>query len=352
MLNWEIILAAEPGRFLDGFRAPLATFVLAAIVTWALTPFVRKVAVQKGAIDDPKSDDRRIHREPIPRWGGVALFAGIAVALLAILPFAYPGNVFVPYLVCLLVFGGLIVIVGAMDDLYQFSAKHQALFLLAIGVAVQFLSGEDIRSNIMIEGVEWPLFGKPGDAGEWINFGWVAVPLTAIYIFVVTKTMDTIDGIDGLSAGIACIAAATLSIAGTYGGQPRVALIAAAVAGAAMGFLRHNFNPAKIFLGTGGSQLLGFMLACLSIVGAFKTASTIAIIIPMLVFGIPIFDAFFVIIRRILSRQPITQADKRHVHHTLLSKGLNQRQVVSILYLISMTLCAIMLMIFVAIRQG
>jgi UDP-GlcNAc:undecaprenyl-phosphate GlcNAc-1-phosphate transferase len=171
-----------------------------------------------------------------------------------------------------------------------------------------------------------------------------------VYIFVVTKTMDTIDGLDGLASGIAAISAATLSVIATYSGQPRVALVAAAVAGAAIGFLRHNYNPARIFMGTGGAQLLGFCLACLSIVGALKTAAAVAVIVPVLAFGVPIFDAFFVIIRRLISRQPITQADKRHLHHTLMSKGLNQRQTVLVLYTIAFALGGTL--IWVVTRRG
>jgi len=130
-----------------------------------------------------------------------------------------------------------------------------------------------------------------------------------------------------------------------YQELPRVALIAAAIAGASIGFLRHNYNPAKIFMGTGGAQLLGFTLACISIVGVMKTAAALAVLVPVFAFGIPIFDAVFVIIRRILSRQPITQADKRHLHHTLLGRGLSQRQAVWVLYIAAMTLCGALLVV-------
>ena len=160
-----------------------------------------------------------------------------------------------------------------------------------------------------------------------------------------TKTMDTIDGIDGLSAGIAAISAGTLIVIAVYSGQPRVAIVAAAIAGSSIGFLRHNYNPAKIFMGTGGAYVLGFMMACLSIVGALKTAAAVSIVLPVLVFGVPIVDAFIVITRRLLSGHPITQADKRHLHHTLLGKGLTQRQTVWILYAAAAALCAVALFV-------
>lgn len=327
-------------RLLDGFRAPLLVGVIATAVSWYLTPYVRNLAIAKGAIDDPTSDDRRVHTEPTPRWGGLAIFAAILVSLLVVLPFAYPRAPFPNYLIAILVLGAGIVVMGAMDDLYQFSAKVQALFLLATGVAVQFFY--DDVGRVQIQGIATPIFTS---SQHWHPFAWAAVPLTAIYIFIVTKTTDTIDGIDGLAAGIAGIAGATLSIIATYGEQPRVALIAAATAGAAIGFLRHNYNPARIFMGTGGAQLLGFMLACLSIVGALKTAAAVALIIPILVFGVPMIDAAFVVIRRVLSRQPITQADKRHLHHTLMSRGLNQRQTVWVLYLFALALCGALLLV-------
>jgi UDP-GlcNAc:undecaprenyl-phosphate GlcNAc-1-phosphate transferase len=268
----------------------------------------------------------------------LAIYAGLVVACLVVLPFAYPHSVAFPrYLIGLIVVGGGLVVAGALDDLYQYPAKIQALLLLAAGVAVQF--SFDGIGRIQISSIGVPL----SVPSQYIPLGLFAVPITAIYIFVVTKTMDTIDGVDGLAAGIATIAAGTLTIIAAYGGQPRVAIIAAAIAGAAIGFLRHNYNPAKIIMGTGGAYILGFTLACLSIVGALKTAAAVSLVIPVLVFGVPIFDAFFVIIRRLSSGQPITQADKRHVHHTLLGKGLTQRQTVWVLYVAAAALCAVLL---------
>jgi UDP-GlcNAc:undecaprenyl-phosphate GlcNAc-1-phosphate transferase len=261
-------------------------------------------------------------------------------SLLAFLPFAYPVRPFPNYLVAVLVCGLLLVVLGAYDDVRPMKARWQMLYLLGIGVAVQFFYGNIGR--VQMVGMDYP----PFDANmTWIDFGWMAIPITAIYIFVVTKTMDTIDGIDGLAAGVAGIAGVTLSIIATYEEQPRVALVAAAIAGSSLGFLRHNYNPAKIFMGTGGAQLLGFMLAALSIVGAFKTAAALALFIPMLVFGVPIFDAAFVVVRRIISRQPITQADKRHLHHTLLKKGYSQKQTVWILYTVAAALSLVLLVL-------
>jgi UDP-GlcNAc:undecaprenyl-phosphate GlcNAc-1-phosphate transferase len=348
MPPWLFI--AKIGSASTGFGTPLATGIIAMLVTGIVTPWVRKLAFAKGAVDDPKRDDRRIHTEPLPRWGGIAIYIGIVVALAAVLPFAYLfGSPYPMYLIGIVLLGGVLVFVGALDDLYQYSAKIQLLLLLGAGVAVQFFANRFGLVQIRTLGI--PL------THSYISLEYFAIPLTAIYIFVITKTMDTIDGVDGLASGIAAIAASTLVIIAVYteghvaglarGEQPRIAIAAAAIAGSALGFLRHNYNPAKIIMGTGGAYILGFMLACLSIVGAFKTAAAIAMIIPLCVFGVPLIDAMQVMIRRKLSGVPITQADKRHVHHILLSKGLSQRQTVLVLYAAAAILCGTVLLIVI-----
>lgn len=335
----DLVAAVGSSDPMSGFRYPLLTMAIALVVTVLATPLAKQFAIKKGAVDDPKRDDRRVHKEPTPRWGGLAIFAGVLVSLVIVLPIAYPRQPFPPYLIGLFVASLAIVALGAYDDLKQLSAKWQMLYLLGIGVLVQF--PYDAVGRVKIQGINWPIGGQ----GHWVSFGFWGVVITAVYIFVVTKTMDTIDGIDGLAAGIAGIAAGTLSIIATYESQPRVALIAAAAAGASVGFLRYNYNPAKIFMGTGGAQLLGFLLACLSVVGALKTAAALAVFIPVLVFGVPMIDAAVVIVRRLWNHQPITQADKRHLHHTLLSSGLTQRQAVWVLYIVAMALCGALITI-------
>ncbi len=331
-----LALADSNEGILRGFRYPLAAGAISLGVAWLLTPWIKTLAFRYGAVDDPKRDDRRIHKEPLARWGGIAIYAGIVAALLAVLPFSNPGRgSFPPYLVAMLAIAGVLTVFGAYDDLRSYSAKVQLLVLLAAGTAIQFVHSPVGRVQI-------GSFGLPfSGTAHYLPLGLLAVPVTAVYIFVVTKTMDTIDGVDGLSAGLATIAAATLAVIAAYGHQPRVAIVAAAIAGGSLGFLRHNYNPAKIIMGSSGPYVLGFLMACLSIVGAFKTAAAISLLIPMLVFGLPIFDAFFVVIRRLLSGAPITQADKRHLHHTLLGKGLTQRQTVLVIYLVAGTLALV-----------
>lgn len=333
-------LAIVQDTLLKGFRYPGLAALIALAVTWALTPWVRSLAIVKGAVDDPKIDERRVHKEPTPRWGGLAIYAGLVVSLLLTVTMAYWGAPvrFPWWLVGLILVGGGLVVVGALDDLYQYKAKVQAALLLLAGFVIQLFAGpKDFHS---IDRIQIASLGIPLSPGHYLGLGTVfAAVLTAFYLFVVTKTMDTIDGVDGLAAGIATISATTLTIIAVYGGQPRVAIVAAALGGAALGFLKHNYNPARIFMGTGGAYVLGFTLACLSIVGALKTAAAVSLLIPALVFGVPLFDAFRVIALRLASGQPITQADKRHLHHFLLKRGLSQKQTVLVLYAAAGILC-------------
>lgn len=314
----------------------LALVALIAFVTSLLvTPLVRKLAVKKGVIDQP-GDPRRVHKEPTPRWGGLAIFAGVVLAttvgflILNLRPHGVDARAFAG----LLFVASAVMVMGALDDKFEFSAATQLGFLLACGVIVQLF-------GVQITGIT-----KPG--GGWLPLGIWAWPVTALWMFVVTKTMDTIDGLDGLAAGISGIAAATIALMALQGApsaQP-VALLAAAVCGASLGFLKHNYNPAKIFMGTGGAQFLGFVLAGLSVVGAFKFAAVVSVGVPVLIFGLPILDAFYVVTRRLMHRQPIYKADKRHIHHHLIAKGLTQRQTVLVLYAVAIVLSATALWIF------
>jgi len=328
-----------------------AVFLLALATTYLLTPWVRRLAIRAGALDIP--DARRVHTEPIPRWGGLAIYIGVAVGMLAGLARLYllapSDSVFLgralQFLGLLLVGTGVLV-VGMLDDRKQFSALIQMGALLLAGLVVQLF-------GVQIEGFAAPIGGKFSEA-RWIPLGAWAIPITALWIFVVSKTMDTIDGLDGLAAGVSAIAALALALMALQAAdlldQPYpnwlIAITAAAIAGAAGGFLRYNFNPARIFMGTGGAQFLGFMLGGLSVIGAFKTATAFAIAIPVLVFGLPFLDAGLAVVRRLLSGQPIHKPDKKHIHHQLLERGLNQRQTVLILYGIAAAMAIVALILF------
>jgi UDP-GlcNAc:undecaprenyl-phosphate GlcNAc-1-phosphate transferase len=326
-------------------------FLLALATTYLLTPWVRRLAIWAGVLDMP--DARRVHTEPIPRWGGLAIYIGVAVGMLAGLARLYllapSDEAFLEralQFLGLLLVGTGVLIVGMLDDCKQFSALIQMGALLLAGLVVQLF-------GVQIEGFAAPIGGKFSEA-RWIPLGAWSIPITALWLFVVSKTMDTIDGLDGLAAGVSAIAAFALALMALQAAdlldQPYpnwlIAITAAAIAGAAGGFLRYNFNPARIFMGTGGAQFLGFMLGGLSVIGAFKTATAFAILIPVLVFGLPFLDAGLAVVRRLLSGQPIHKPDKKHIHHQLLERGLNQRQTVLILYGIATAMAVVALILF------
>ncbi len=328
-----------------------AVFIVALVTTYLLTPRVRQWAIRMGVMDIP--DARRVHTEPIPRWGGLAIYAGVVVGMLAGLLRLYMlapsdevflGRAF--QFIGLLLVGTGVLLVGMLDDKRPLSALVQMGFLLLAGLAVQLF-------GVQIEGISVPLGGK-FDQARWISLGTWSIPLTALWIFVISKTMDTIDGLDGLAAGVSAIAAFALALmalqAADMLNQPYpnwlIAITAAAIAGAAGGFLRYNFNPARIFMGTGGAQFLGFMLGGLSVIGAFKTATAFAIVIPILVFGLPLLDAGLAVVRRALTGQPIHMPDKKHIHHQLLERGLTQRQTVLILYGIAAAMAIVAVLLF------
>ncbi|MCS7300526.1 MAG: undecaprenyl/decaprenyl-phosphate alpha-N-acetylglucosaminyl 1-phosphate transferase [Fimbriimonadales bacterium] len=328
-----------------------AVFLLSLLTTYVLTPWARRLAIRMGALDVP--DARRVHTEPIPRWGGLAIYIGVAVGMLAGLLRLYllaPSDaVFLEratQFLGLLLVGAGVLIVGMLDDLKQFSALIQLSVLLLAGLVVQLF-------GVQIEGFAAPIGGKFHEA-QWIPLGVWTIPLTAGWIFLISKTMDTIDGLDGLAAGISAIAALALALMALQAAdildQPYpnwlIAITAAAIAGAAGGFLRYNFNPARIFMGTGGAQFLGFMLGGLSVIGAFKTATAFAIFIPLLVFGLPLLDAGLAVARRALSGQPIHKPDKKHIHHQLMARGLTQRQTVLILYGVATAMAIVAVILF------
>src|SRR5579884_2288012 len=255
----------------------VAAFV-AAVVTALLTPSVRRWSEKMGAVDQPEA--RRINTKPMPRAGGVAIFLGFLIAVILTVTcrhFARPGqHTWTLQVVGVLVAATFIAIAGLIDDFKNVSAKWQAL---AIVVAGLILAAFGVR----IEGVTNPLGGAIGlkynPALNWHAFSMGAsVLVTVAWVFIVTKTVDAIDGVDGLAAGVCAISAATL------------ALMSAAIAGACLGFLRHNYHPAKIIMGTIGAQVLGLVLAAISILGAFKMAAAVSMLVPILVLGVPIFD--------------------------------------------------------------
>lgn len=291
-------------------------FFVAIFISFFLTPLVRKLAFKIGAIDIPK-DERRVHKEPMPLLGGVAIYAGVVITCLMFIPIDKT-------LISILVGGTIILISGIIDDMKGLSPKLKILFQLLAGLSL-------IIGDVKVDFVTNPFTAN----NTVIYLKWLSIPITLFWVVGITNTLNLIDGLDGLAAGVAMISSLSLTFVADKFGYTTVIIISAIIAGSTMGFLPFNFNPAKIFMGDTGALFLGFMLAAISIEGVMKSVATIAIIVPIIILGVPIFDTTFAIFRRILSGRSIMSADKGHLHHRLLARGYSQRKTVLILYAIS-----------------
>lgn len=322
---------------------------LAALISGGLTvflvPLVKQLALRFGAVREPR--ERDIHSSAMPLWGGLAIFIGFIVAML-LMRMGTGQNLVVsvgkgahPILGILL--GGLLVtIVGLIDDKYDIPPKAQTAALLAAGLVAALLGAR-------IEGITNPLAhtgAVPYTFENWIRLPiWLSVLVTMVWVFLVAKTFDFLDGMDGLATGVAAICASTIALMAAVRGDMAVALMAAAMGGAALGFLRYNYNPASIFMGTAGAFFLGYMLAMLAIVGTLKVPATVSLIVALLVVGVPVFDGLYVVARRIATKKGPTVADKTHIHHRLSERGLSVRQVVWAVYAITAGCCLIALLL-------
>ena len=291
-------------------------FFVAVFITLIMTPLVRKFAFKIGALDIPK-DERRVHKEPMPLLGGVAIYIGVVIACLMFLPMDRT-------LISILIGGTLILISGIIDDLKGLSPKHKIIFQLLAGLVL-------IAGDVKVDFITNPF--TVDNAVVYLK--WLSIPITLFWVVGITNTLNLIDGLDGLAAGVAMISSLSLTLVAQKFGYNTVVIMSAIIAGGCLGFLRFNFNPAKIFMGDTGALFLGFMLAAISIEGVMKSVATIAIIVPIIILGVPIFDTTFAIFRRILSGKSIMSADKGHLHHRLLARGYSQRKTVLILYAIS-----------------
>lgn len=304
------------------------SFALAFIVSFAATPIAKKVAFYIGAVDVPK-DNRRMHKKPIARLGGLAIFSGFIMALLFGLMSTFIGGTgIVPtgQLLGLLVGVFIIVGMGIVDDIKQLGPKVKFLFQILAAISVVWISGDKIS-------VITNPFAASGSTLGISDF--IAYPLTILWIVGITNAINFIDGLDGLAAGVSSISYLSLMFIAILDGQTQTAMIIAILAGSALGFLPYNFNPAKIFMGDTGSTFLGFTLGVISIQGLMKTYATISIVIPVLVLGLPLFDTTFAILRRLIKRKPIMAPDRGHLHHRLIDMGFSQRQSVVTMYAVS-----------------
>lgn len=294
----------------------IAIFSLAA--TLVLTPIVRALALRFGLVDKP--GPRRMHRHVMPTAGGLAVFIGVWLPVLVM----HGWGGFVPGLFIASLF---IVVLGIIDDYIDLRPGVKlAGQVLAAGVLVY--------SGARIETVGHPLGGA-------IELAWLSGPVTLFWLVAVTNALNIIDGLDGLASGVATIAAVPLLFISVQLGQWSAALVAAALIGSAVGFLRYNFHPAKVFIGDTGGMFLGFMLGAVVVEGVLTSGADVALSVPVLVLGLPLFDTACAIVRRAAAGKPISQADDGHLHHQLVRVGLTHRQVVLALYAVGALLAAL-----------
>ncbi len=317
----------------DSLPLIVGALVVAALLALVLTPIVRRTVIRLGMVDEPEA--RRVNVDPVPRAGGLATAASFILVALGVivvndrlLLVPVPTFVGAPELIALLGGAALAALIGLIDDYLQLRARWQllgqvglAVWAVALGIEVGFINA--------------PL------GGIIVLDGWLAVGFTVFWIVGMINSVNFIDGLDGLSTGIGIIAAVTLGIISltTTIGQPLIAVLCFALAGALLGFLRWNFHPATIFAGTSGTMFLGFTLAVLAVLGTAKVA------VALLVLGVPIIDTFWIIVRRLAGGRAPFSPDRGHIHHRLLDLGLSHTQTVLLIYAICGALALLSLLL-------
>ncbi|MGG1676509.1 glycosyltransferase family 4 protein [Neobacillus sp. NRS-1170] len=285
------------------------TLLICFISSILLTPLVKKLAFKIGATDKP--NQRKVHQKIMPRLGGLAIYLSFIIGLLVL----RPGG---PYALPIIVGSIIIVITGILDDMLELSAKIKFIAQIAAAALVVIWGG------VHVQFINLPFGGQ-------IEFGYLSIPLTIIWIVGITNAINLIDGLDGLAAGVSSIALITISGMAIIMGDGYVTAVASIVLASTLGFLLYNFHPAKIFMGDTGALFLGYMISVLSLLG-FKNVTLISFIVPVIILGVPISDTFFAIIRRIVNKKPLSAPDKSHLHHCLLRTGFTHRQTVLIIY--------------------
>ncbi|GMQ57683.1 MraY family glycosyltransferase [Vallitalea sediminicola] len=308
--------------FLKGINSNfiyIIAFAIAFVIACSTTPLSRKFAYRVGAIDMPKA--RGMNTKPMPLAGGISIVLGFLITVALIAPSI--DDLELKHLLGLIIGGIVITVVGLLDDIYDLPAKLKLFFQILAALIV-------IITGTTIQAVSWPW--APGGV---ILLGSFSNVITIVWIIGVTNAVNLIDGLDGLATGVSSIAALCLMFISILNGEPTAVLLTAALAGSCLGFLPHNFNPATIYMGDTGSTFLGFTLSVISIQGRIKSYTAITIIVAVLILGLPIFDTFFAILRRIANGKPVMQADRGHLHHRLVDRGYSHKRAVLTLYGIS-----------------
>lgn len=317
----------------------IALFLVAGVATMLLVPVAKRIAIHFDAIDYPSA--RRVNMLPVPRMGGIALLGGLIVALAVLFvgvvflgwknPFVSHPDLNVNYFGVAL---GVVVIffVGALDDVLDLKPKPKFIGQIIAACIVA-------ASGVLLSDIRNP-FGE-----GYIEFGWLAYPITVFYLVAFANVINLIDGLDGLAAGITAISAATIFVFSVLTGRPDSAAMSIILFGICLGFLRYNFNPASIFMGDSGALLLGFSLGVVSLFAVARSALFVSLLVPILAAGVPIMDTAFAIIRRKRAHRPVDEADRGHIHHRLLEAGFTQRATVLIMWAwtAALALCAVLI---------
>lgn len=298
---------------LDLFQLTTA-FIISLVATLILVFPIKKFAVKIGAMDVP--DHRKVHKEPTPRLGGLAIFLGVCTSLI----YLRPTN---DYFMEIIIGAIIIVVTGVLDDKFQIRPIIKlAGQLLAAGVV--------ISGGLVIERITIPFLGL-------VELNHFSLIITVLWIVGISNAINLIDGLDGLASGVSTIALSSILIMAVTDSRVFVIYLCAILIGSNLGFLYHNFHPAKIYMGDTGSMFLGYMISVISILGLFKNVTLFSFVIPIIVLALPIFDTLFSIVRRMINGEGIMMPDKSHIHHQLLAAGFSHRNTVLLLYAFSCT---------------
>ena len=299
--------------------------VIAFIVSYILTPYMARVGKKQNMMDMP--GHRKIHEEAIPNLGGIVIFFGFLLSLLFVVQIE--GQI-----KALLIGGVIILLLGVVDDIVDLSPKHKFIIQMVPALIV-IIYNSDLINGFIVNQLK--IFNL---------LGYLLYPILIFWIVGVTNSINLIDGLDGLACGISLIALVTFLILGLRQNLEALSLISIALAGSMLAFLRFNFYPAKIFLGDSGSTFAGFILASIGALWVLNGGNAFFILIPIIILALPIFDTLFAIWRRYRGHYPIFRADKGHLHHRLLTRGITHKNVVFILWGVS-AICSVIALVLV-----
>ncbi|MFD0674784.1 MraY family glycosyltransferase [Cohnella sp. GCM10027633] len=312
----------------------LYALVFAFTLVLLLVPIVRHYAIRLGFVDRPSK--RKIHAEPVPLSGGLAIFVGVILT-----SFLFMGH---PAVFRTLLIGGTtLVAIGLVDDFFKSRGREFPVWPRLIAyIAVAFVP---VWQGIVIQGVS-----SPSSAAMILFTPMIGDFVTVVWVFALINMLNFIDGVDGLASGVCVISSLTLFAASLIGDQRSTAVIAVALAGSCLAFLAYNFHPARIFMGDAGATFLGYTLAVTAIDGTLKGATILSLLVPLLAIGVPILDTAIVFIRRLIEGKGLHRADNLHTHHSLMKWGLTQVQTVSFLYLIAAVFSLLSIVVLLALR--